>query len=82
MTSQADEIYMNQWRDIVMENASTTGGAKSKKVELTKKFNKYTLDKLQKYAKSKGIKINKRVDGKLVNIKKATLVSKIVKCYI
>lgn len=81
MTSKADEIYMNQWRDIVMSNASG-GASKSKKAELTKKFNKYTLDKLQKYAKSKGIKINKRENGKLVNIRKATLVSKLVKCYL
>lgn len=81
MTSNAENNYIDELRNIIQSNYSG-GTSKSKKAELTKKFNKYTLDKLQKYAKNKGIKINKRENGKLVNIRKATLVSKLVKLYL
>ena len=45
---------------------------------LIKKYlNKFNLDILQKEAKRKGIKITSKKNGKIYNIKKASLINKI-----
>lgn len=61
----------NGGKKIVPKNPKTAKG------EYKKKLASYTLEKIQRYSKDKGIKINKRVNGKLVNITKANLINKL-----
>lgn len=57
------------------------GGKSARYMSAYKKFLKgMTLEKLQKLAVSKGIKIKKKRNGKTLYVKKATLVSKLCKC--
>lgn len=52
---------------------------KAPKLSMREKLNNMTVDKLKAKASKMGIRVNKRKDGKLVPIKKATLVEKILK---
>jgi hypothetical protein len=65
-----------------MPAALKMGGGKSARyMSAYKKFLKgMVLEKLQKLALSKGIKIKKKRNGKTLYLKKATLISKICKC--
>lgn len=60
--------------------SESLGGSKSlDKQKYMKRLRKYTLEKLQKVAKNKKIRYTKKVDGKMVNIKKETIVKKLCK---
>jgi hypothetical protein len=57
------------------------GGKSARYMSAYKKFLKgMTLEKLQRLAVSKGIKIKKKRNGKTSYVKKSTLVSKLCKC--
>jgi hypothetical protein len=58
-------------------NEQTGGKVKSAKGAYKKYLNKFNLDILQKEAKRKGIKITTKKNGKIHNIKKASLINKI-----
>jgi hypothetical protein len=60
-------------------DATQTGGGKIKSAKgaYKKYLNKFNLDILQKEAKRKGIKITTKKNGKVANIKKASLINKI-----
>jgi len=60
-------------------DATQSGGGKvkSEKGAYKKYLNKFNLDILQKDAKRKGIKITTKKNGKVANIKKASLINKI-----
>lgn len=61
------------------EYLKTTGGKKplTKKGEYIQKLNKHSLIKIQNYAKSLGLEIKKRYNGKIINITKKNLIKKI-----
>ena len=63
-------------------NMPQGGGAKMKLAIYKKKLDNLNVDKLQKMAVRKGVKITKKKDGKAVYIKKATLVRKLCECKI
>lgn len=64
-----------------MKEALMRGGKLAKKAAAYKKLLKnMTLERLQKIATKKGVKVTKKKDGKRVNIKKATLVRKLCEC--
>jgi len=59
-------------------NNTTDGGAKLTKKGLYKKqLNKYTLQKIQSYAKKHNIVCTKRVNGKIIKLSKSSLINKI-----
>ncbi len=58
-----------------------SGGKMSKKASIyTKMLNNMTVERLQKMAVKRGIKLTKKKDGKTVQVKKATLVRKLCEC--
>jgi hypothetical protein len=58
-----------------------SGGKMSKKALMYKKMlNNMTVERLQKLAVKRGVKVTKKKDGKVVQVKKATLVRKLCEC--
>jgi hypothetical protein len=58
-----------------------SGGKMSKKASMYKKMlSNMTVERLQKLAVKRGVKITKKKDGKVVQVKKATLVRKLCEC--
>lgn len=55
------------------------GGAPklTEKGKYKKILNKYTLEKIQKYAKQHNIKITKKVKGKTIKLSKSALITKL-----
>jgi len=55
------------------------GGAPklTNKGKFKKELNKYTLEKIQKYAIKNNIKITKKVDGKTLKLNKSALITKL-----
>lgn len=60
--------------------AAQAGGAKMRLAAYKKMLENLGVDKLQKMAVRKGVKITKKKDGKTVYVKKATLVRKLCEC--
>lgn len=56
------------------------GGSSMRMGTYKKKLNNMTVEKLQKLAARKGVKITKKKDGKTVYVKKDTLVRKLCEC--
>lgn len=65
--------------DIVSANGQV-GGARMKMAIYKKKLDNLNVEKLQKIATRKGVKITKKKNGKTVYLKKSTLVRKICEC--
>lgn len=57
-----------------------TGGAQSRLAAFKKRLDALNVEKLQRIAARKGVKITKKKEGKTVYVKKATLVRKICEC--
>ena len=58
-----------------------SGGKMSKKASMYKKMlDNMTVERLQKLAVKRGVKLTKKKDGKTVQVKKATLVRKLCEC--
>lgn len=60
------------------ENVVTGGGRGMTKSAYKKYLEKMSVEKLQKMATKKGLKITKKKDGKTVYVKKTTIVKKLV----
>ena len=78
----ASSLFMKQFNDILklkQDGGKKVAPKKPKTVkgEYKKKLATYNLEKIQRYCKQKGIKINKRVNGKLVNLTKVNLINKL-----
>ena len=72
-------VFEKRFQDDVKNVLITKGGKKplTKKGEYIQKLNKHSLLKIQNYAKSLGINIKKRYNGKIINITKKNLIKKI-----
>jgi hypothetical protein len=66
---------------VAMQGMRMAGGKMSKKASMYKKMlSNMTVERLQKLAVKRGVKITKKKDGKVVQVKKATLVRKLCEC--
>jgi len=58
-------------------SSQKTGGKGMSRSEYTKYLNNLTVEKLYKVARAKGVKVTTKKNGKISNVKKATIVKKL-----
>jgi|DEB0MinimDraft_4_1074332.scaffolds.fasta_scaffold18108_2 aminopeptidase C len=78
MFDQLQNAFGQAMNEIQKDNSSQNGGA-SKVAKKREKLNKMTCDQLREKARKLKLAVTKKKDGKIVNIKKASLVAKILK---
>ena len=79
LSSNSNDAIEVKQTGTLHDSSSQNGGGKVKSAKgaYKKYLNKFNLDILQKEAKRKGIKITVKKNGKISNIKKASLINKI-----
>lgn len=77
-TNNVMDRLNDMFKNTLNQNQAQGGARKlTKKGSYKKQLSKFTLDKIQSYAKKNNICITKRVNGKLVKLTKVSLINKL-----